>query len=194
MRIRRLETSSLWRVSKSCWRFLPWKGWCGLVSEVSLVQGILVHLKFWSAWGGGLWIGIASRTPRSALGISCVYAEKIPWGWKLHYSWDSVFFDENLSYEEEPVAILDRQVRKLRSKEIASIKVQMKNWPVKESTWENEADMQEWYPHLFTDSGTLSRPCFLLVIVRGQTMGKLVSIVTTCLFVWAGRITFVNNW
>ena len=37
--------------------------------------------------------------------------------------WDSVLLDENLSYEEEPVAILDREVCKLRSKEIASIKV-----------------------------------------------------------------------
>ena len=37
--------------------------------------------------------------------------------------WDSVLLDENLSYEEETVAILDREVRKLRSKEIASIKV-----------------------------------------------------------------------
>ena len=41
--------------------------------------------------------------------------------------WDSVLLDENLSYEEEHVAILDREVRKLRSREIASIKVQWKN-------------------------------------------------------------------
>ena len=38
--------------------------------------------------------------------------------------WDSVLLDENFSYEEEPIAILDREVRKLRSREIASIKVQ----------------------------------------------------------------------
>ena len=43
--------------------------------------------------------------------------------------WDSVLLDENLSYEEEPVAILDREGRKLRSREIASIKVQWKNRP-----------------------------------------------------------------
>ena len=65
-----------------------------------------------------------------------------------------------MSYEEEPVAILGREVRKLRSKEIASIKVRWKNRRIEESTWENEADMQERYPHLFTDSGNLSRPCF----------------------------------
>ena len=35
-----------------------------------------------------------------------------------------VFLDENLSYKEVPVAILDREVRKLRPKEIASIKIQ----------------------------------------------------------------------
>jgi len=37
--------------------------------------------------------------------------------------WDSVLLDENMSYEEEHIAILDREVRKLRSKEIASIKL-----------------------------------------------------------------------
>ena len=57
--------------------------------------------------------------------------------------WDSILLDENLSFEEEPIAILDREVRKLRSKEIASIKVQWKNRPVEESTWESEVDMQE---------------------------------------------------
>ena len=74
--------------------------------------------------------------------------------------WDSVLLDENLSYDEEPVAILDREVRKLRSRDIASIKVQWKNRPVEESTWEKEVDMQERYPHLFTNSGTSFLPCF----------------------------------
>ena len=72
--------------------------------------------------------------------------------------WDSILLDENLSYEEEPIAILDREVCKLRSKEIAAIKVQWKDRPVEESTWESEVDMKERYPHLFTNSGTLSRP------------------------------------
>ncbi|XP_055814099.1 uncharacterized protein LOC129883465 [Solanum dulcamara] len=54
---------------------------------------------------------------------------------------------------EEPVAILDREVRKLRSREIASVKVQWRNRPVEESTWEIEADMRGKYPHLFIESG-----------------------------------------
>ncbi|XP_070023134.1 uncharacterized protein [Nicotiana sylvestris] len=38
----------------------------------------------------------------------------------------SVQLDKNLSYVEEPVAILDMQVRNLRSKNIASVKVQLR--------------------------------------------------------------------
>ncbi|XP_069152844.1 uncharacterized protein [Solanum lycopersicum] len=52
--------------------------------------------------------------------------------------WDSFLLDENLSYEEESVAILHREFRKLRSTEIASVKVQWKNRLVEESTWEKE--------------------------------------------------------
>ncbi|XP_015160873.1 uncharacterized protein [Solanum tuberosum] len=56
--------------------------------------------------------------------------------------WDSVLLDQNLTFEEEPVTILDRQIRKLRSKEIASIKVQWKHRPLKEATWETESNMR----------------------------------------------------
>ncbi|XP_070043988.1 uncharacterized protein, partial [Nicotiana tomentosiformis] len=59
----------------------------------------------------------------------------------------SVQLDKDLSYVEEPVAILDRQVRKLRSKNIASVKVQWRGHPVEETTWETEQDMRSQYPH-----------------------------------------------
>ncbi|XP_049371090.1 uncharacterized protein LOC125836041 [Solanum verrucosum] len=67
--------------------------------------------------------------------------------------WDSVLLDQNLTFEEEPVTILDRQIQKLRSKEIASIKVQWKHRPVDEATWETESDMSSRYPQLFEHSG-----------------------------------------
>ena len=35
---------------------------------------------------------------------------------------------------------------------------------------------------------------FLLLIIRGRTMGKLVSIVTTCLVVLSSRLYFWKNW
>ncbi|XP_070047358.1 uncharacterized protein [Nicotiana tomentosiformis] len=59
----------------------------------------------------------------------------------------SVQLDKDLSYIEEPMSILDRQVWKLRSKNIASVKVQWWGHPVKEATWETEQDMRNRYPH-----------------------------------------------
>ena len=56
---------------------------------------------------------------------------------------------ENLSYEEVPVKILHRQVKQLRNKEVASVKVLWKNHLVECATWEVEADMKSPYPHLF---------------------------------------------
>ena len=64
-------------------------------------------------------------------------------------SYDSVELSSDLSYEEEPVAILNREVRRLRSKEIPSVKVQWRHRPIEEATWELESDMRARYPHLF---------------------------------------------
>ncbi|WMV32635.1 hypothetical protein MTR67_026020, partial [Solanum verrucosum] len=57
--------------------------------------------------------------------------------------------DESLSYEEVPVEILDRQVKRLRNKEIASVKVLWRNHLVEGATWEAEVNMKSGYPHLF---------------------------------------------
>ena len=56
---------------------------------------------------------------------------------------------DNLSYEEVPIEILDRQVCKLRTKEVASVKVLLRNQFVEEATWEAEEDMKKIYPNLF---------------------------------------------
>ncbi|WMV42267.1 hypothetical protein MTR67_035652 [Solanum verrucosum] len=68
--------------------------------------------------------------------------------------WDSIVLDKDLQYEEEPIAILDRDMRKLRTKKIKCVKVQWKHRPVEEATWEIERDMREKYPQLFVASGT----------------------------------------
>ena len=70
-------------------------------------------------------------------------------------SLDSVELGPDLTFEEEPIAILDRQVRKLRTKEIASVKVQWKHRSAGQATWETESNMRARYPQLFEASGTL---------------------------------------
>ncbi|XP_070009980.1 uncharacterized protein [Nicotiana sylvestris] len=52
-----------------------------------------------------------------------------------------VQLDGDLAYDVEPVAILEPQVRKLRSKDIASVKVQWTCRPIEEATWETNREM-----------------------------------------------------
>ncbi|XP_070015296.1 uncharacterized protein [Nicotiana sylvestris] len=46
-----------------------------------------------------------------------------------------VQLDGDLTYDVEPMAILERQVREFISKDIASVKVQRRGQPVEEATW-----------------------------------------------------------
>ncbi|WMV58030.1 hypothetical protein MTR67_051415 [Solanum verrucosum] len=62
---------------------------------------------------------------------------------------EDIGIEDNLSYEEIHVQILDRQVRKFRTKEVASAKVLWRNQFVEEATLEAEEDMKKRYPHLF---------------------------------------------
>ncbi|WMV26333.1 hypothetical protein MTR67_019718 [Solanum verrucosum] len=55
---------------------------------------------------------------------------------------ESVAVKDSLSYEDVPVEILDRQVRRLRNKEVASVKVLWRSQSVEGATWEAEAAMK----------------------------------------------------
>ncbi|XP_070046142.1 uncharacterized protein [Nicotiana tomentosiformis] len=68
---------------------------------------------------------------------------------------NTVQLDGDLTYDVEPVAIMDRHVQKLRSKNIDSVKVQWRNQPVGEATWETEWEMRIRYPHLFETPGMI---------------------------------------
>ncbi|KAA0053631.1 ty3-gypsy retrotransposon protein [Cucumis melo var. makuwa] len=59
--------------------------------------------------------------------------------------------DENLSYVEQPVEVLAREVKTLRNKEIPLVKVLWRNHQVEEATWEREDDMRSRYPELFEE-------------------------------------------
>ncbi|TYK29789.1 ty3-gypsy retrotransposon protein [Cucumis melo var. makuwa] len=59
--------------------------------------------------------------------------------------------NEDLSYEEQPVEILAREVKMLRNRHISLVKVLWRNHGVEEATWEREEDMRAQYPELFED-------------------------------------------
>ncbi|KAI5316249.1 hypothetical protein L3X38_045425 [Prunus dulcis] len=56
---------------------------------------------------------------------------------------------EDLTYVEQPVQILDRKMQVLRSREIPLVKVLWRSHTVEEATWESEDQMREQYPYLF---------------------------------------------
>ena len=69
-----------------------------------------------------------------------------------------VEIQENLTYEEEPVQILDRREQVLRNKTIPLVKVLWRSHTVKEATWQREERMKRHYSHLFdADTNVLIR-------------------------------------
>ncbi|XP_060965286.1 uncharacterized protein LOC133034251 [Cannabis sativa] len=64
-------------------------------------------------------------------------------------SYETLGLQEDLSYNERPVKILNQNDRILRNKTITLVKVLWRNNVVEEATWELESDMREQYPELF---------------------------------------------
>jgi len=61
---------------------------------------------------------------------------------------DEVQVKENLSFEAQPIRIVDQQIKQLRGKAISMVKV-LWDARVGDSTWELEENIRENYPHLF---------------------------------------------
>ena len=67
---------------------------------------------------------------------------------------DCVAVKYSLSYEDVPVEILDRQVRRLINKEAASVKVLWRSQSIEGATLEAEAVMKAKHPYLFPSDST----------------------------------------
>ena len=68
-----------------------------------------------------------------------------------HVPLKDIEVDNQLNYIEEPIAILDSKVKKLRNKDVILVKVKWKHRKGSEATWETEDEMKKNYPHLFVD-------------------------------------------
>ncbi|KAG7633139.1 Retrotransposon gag domain [Arabidopsis suecica] len=64
-------------------------------------------------------------------------------------NFESLQIQEDLSYEEEPVQILETRVKELRRKSITLVKILWTNHGTQEATWELESEMKKKYPLLF---------------------------------------------
>ena len=65
---------------------------------------------------------------------------------------EKIELQPDLSYEEEPVAILAHEVKELRNKRVPLVKVLWRNHSTEEATWKSEEVMRHQYPQLFSAS------------------------------------------
>ncbi|GJV79814.1 hypothetical protein Tco_1515684 [Tanacetum coccineum] len=63
---------------------------------------------------------------------------------------DEIHIDDKLYFVEEPVEIMDREVKRLKQSRILIIKVRWNTMSGPEFTWEREDQFRKKYPHLFT--------------------------------------------
>ncbi|GJT17035.1 putative reverse transcriptase domain-containing protein [Tanacetum coccineum] len=68
----------------------------------------------------------------------------------LAVSLDGLHIDDKLHFVEEPVEIVDREVKQLKQSRVPIVKVQWNFRRGPEFTWECEDQFQKKYPHLFT--------------------------------------------
>ncbi|XP_062102960.1 uncharacterized protein LOC133813949 [Humulus lupulus] len=64
-------------------------------------------------------------------------------------NYESIEVEQDLTYEEKPVKILDRKEKELRNKNISLVKVLWRSSNIEEMTWEREDEMRSKYPELF---------------------------------------------
>ncbi|GJT60048.1 putative reverse transcriptase domain-containing protein [Tanacetum coccineum] len=66
----------------------------------------------------------------------------------LHVPLDEIKVDKTLRFVEEPVEIMDREIKKLKRRKIALVKVRWNSKRGPEFTWEHEDEMRIKYPQL----------------------------------------------
>nr|GEY64082.1 putative reverse transcriptase domain-containing protein [Tanacetum cinerariifolium] len=69
---------------------------------------------------------------------------------------DEIQFDDKLNFIEEPVQIMDQEVKRLKQSHIPILKVHWNSRRGPEFTWEREDQMKKKYPHLFVNPSSTS--------------------------------------
>nr|GFA10134.1 putative reverse transcriptase domain-containing protein [Tanacetum cinerariifolium] len=64
---------------------------------------------------------------------------------------DEIKIDENMHFVEEPIEIVERDVKNLKRKRITLANVRWNSWKGAEYTWEREDSFKKKYPYLFTN-------------------------------------------
>ncbi|GJS80654.1 putative reverse transcriptase domain-containing protein [Tanacetum coccineum] len=101
---------------------------------------------------------------------------------KLPEKVSRVHIDDKLYFIEEPIEIMDREVKRLKQSRIPIVKVRWNSRRGPEFTWEHEDQMQKKYPHLFTNSAPVAELSRNVTPPDAKSDGTLFGgVTTTCL-------------
>ncbi|GKE43387.1 putative reverse transcriptase domain-containing protein [Tanacetum coccineum] len=106
------------------------------VRDAQLTGPEIIHV---SPWKGVIHFGKREVEPKKCLSNE-----------PLAIPLDEIHIDDKLYFVEEPVEIMDREVKQLKQSCILIIKVRWKSRRGPEFTWEHEDYFQNKYPRLFT--------------------------------------------
>ncbi|GKF55702.1 hypothetical protein Tco_0166042, partial [Tanacetum coccineum] len=70
---------------------------------------------------------------------------------------DQIQLDDKLYMIEEPVEVVDKEVKQLKQSQIPIVKVRWNSQRGPEFTWEREDQIKKKYPHLFTSKDEASK-------------------------------------
>lgn len=70
---------------------------------------------------------------------------------------EEIQIDERLNFIEEPVEIMDREIKRLKQSRIPIVKVRWNSRRGPEYTWEREDEIKRKYPHLFSNPSRNSK-------------------------------------
>ncbi|GJV53771.1 putative reverse transcriptase domain-containing protein [Tanacetum coccineum] len=77
---------------------------------------------------------------------------KLPTGWNfLRVEQKGIHVDDKLQFVEEPVEIMEREIKRLKRSRIPLVKVRWNSRRGPEFTWEREDSFKQKYPQLFTN-------------------------------------------
>ncbi|GJT59179.1 hypothetical protein Tco_1002712 [Tanacetum coccineum] len=104
-----------------------------------------------SSWKGVIRFGKQGKLNPRYIGPFKILAKKCLVDEPLAIPLDEIQIDDKLNFIEEPVEIMDREVKRLKQSCIPIVKVHWNSRRGPEFTWERKDQMKKKYPHLFVN-------------------------------------------
>nr|GEV20772.1 DNA/RNA polymerases superfamily protein [Tanacetum cinerariifolium] len=109
-----------------------------------------------SPWKGVVRFGKREKLNPMYVGPFKVLEKKCYADEPLAIQLDGLYIDDKLHFVEEPIEIMDREVKRLKRSRISIVKVRWNSRRGPEFTWEREDQFQKKYSHLFTKTAPSS--------------------------------------